>query len=217
MIRIILIICIAGFILNRAAEATVYKFSIERPEMDDSTSGKVIVDSDCSLEDALKGINIPSEIKKDLVLIDVQYFSFDSKLHRGQLVISKDLRSDIEKIFRVIRKEKFPVAKVIPIVYYDWDDEKSMADNNTSGFNYRFIAKTKRLSNHSYGKAIDINPLLNPYIRRDLHQPEGSVYDPSRPGTITNNSFLVNEFKKLGWEWGGEWKNSKDYQHFEKP
>jgi len=203
--------------LHRAAEAAVYKFSIERPEMNDSTSDKVIVDSDYNLEDALQGINIPAEIKKDLVLVEVQYYSNDGKLHQGQLVISKELRSDVAKIFEIIKKEKFPVAKVIPIVRYDWDDEKSMEDNNSSGFNYRFVAKTKKLSNHSFGKAIDINPLLNPYIRKDLHQPEGSVYDPSRPGTITKNSFLVNEFNKLGWEWGGDWSKSKDYQHFEKP
>ena len=217
MIRIILFICLSSFILHRAAEAAVYKFSIERPEMNDSTSDKVIVDSDYNLEDALQGINIPAEIKKDLVLVEVQYYSNDGKLHQGQLVISKELRSDVAKIFEIIKKEKFPVAKVIPIVRYDWDDEKSMEDNNSSGFNYRFVAKTKKLSNHSFGKAIDINPLLNPYIRKDLHQPEGSVYDPSRPGTITKNSFLVNEFNKLGWEWGGDWSKSKDYQHFEKP
>lgn len=197
--------------------AAGYQSKPERPEMNDGSPDKVIIDSNYSLTEATKGLEIPPGIMKTLVIIDVQYFSFDNKLHQGQLVIAKELRSDIEKIFAKIKAENFPLAKVIPIVYYGWDDEKSMEDNNTSGFNYRFIAGTKKLSNHSYGTAIDINPLLNPYIRKDLHQPEGSVYDPSRPGTITKNSFLVKEFRKFGWEWGGNWKDRKDYQHFEKP
>ncbi len=185
--------------------------------MKDSTSERISIDSDYSLEEALKGINIPAGIRRNLAIVKVEYYSFDGSLHEGQVVISKELKNDIEKIFAMIKKERFPVAKVIPIVHYGWNDEKSMEDNNTSAFNYRFIAGTKKLSNHSSGTAIDINPLLNPYIRKDLHQPKGSVYDPSQPGTITKNSFIVKEFNKLGWDWGGDWKDRKDYQHFEKP
>ncbi len=215
MIRIILFVFIyfCFFRINQASAAQQTK--IERSEMKDSTSA-IIVDSDYSLEEALEGINIPPRVRRDLVIVKVQYYSFDNNLHQGQIVISQDLKNDIEKIFTKIKKEKFPVAKAVPIVRYNWNDEKSMEDNNTSAFNYRFIAGTKKLSNHSFGKAIDINPLLNPYIRKDLHQPEGSVYDPSQPGTITKDSFLVKEFKKLGWDWGGDWKDRKDYQHFEK-
>ncbi len=217
MIRIILLIFLAALIFNGSGETAAYEVNIERPGMNDSTAEKIIVDSDYSIEDATRGIEIPSGIRKKLVIVKVQYFSFDNKLHEGQVVISGDLRSDIEKIFTKIKEEKFPVAKVIPVSHYGWDDEKSMEDNNTSAFNYRFIAGTKKLSNHSFGRAIDINPLLNPYIRKDLHQPEGSVYDTTQPGTITKSTFLVKEFKKLGWDWGGNWKDRKDYQHFEKP
>lgn len=188
----------------------------ERIYMQDSTSQKIIKDSDYSFEEATRGAEIPKEIKKNLVLINVQYYSFDNKLHQGQLVVNKGLSNDLLKIFNLIKLERFPVAKVIPIVRYNWDDEKSMEDNNTSAFNYRFVAGTQKLSHHSYGTAIDINPLFNPYIRKDLHQPKGSEYNPSKPGTITDDSFLVREFKKLGWEWGGSWNDRKDYQHFEK-
>jgi peptidoglycan LD-endopeptidase CwlK len=184
--------------------------------MEDSTNQEIITDSDYSLEDALKGISIPSDIRQNLAIVVVQYFSFDKKLHRGQIVINKILVKDIVEVFRKIKAKEFPVAKVIPIVKYNWNDEASMEDNNTSAFNYRFIAGTKKLSNHSFGTAIDINPLLNPYIRKDLHQPEGSVYNPIVKGTITGKSFLVKEFKKLGWDWGGNWSDRKDYQHFEK-
>ena len=216
MIRIILLFCINVCFYGNSASFN-QQTKIERSEMKDSTSERITIDSDYSLEEALKGIIIPPGIRRDLAIVKVKYYSFDGNLHQGQIVISKELKDDIEKIFVMIKKERFPVAKVIPIVHYGWNDEKSMEDNNTSAFNYRFIAGTKKLSNHSYGTAIDINPLLNPYIRKDLHQPEGSVYDPSWPGTITRNSFLVKEFNKLGWNWGGDWKDRKDYQHFEKP
>lgn len=197
------------------SSTALYKYP-ERPKMLDSTSRQIIIDSDYTIEEALMGKDIPDKIKRNLTLIDVQYYSFDRRLHQGQLVVHRDLSTDLIKIFKKIKEEKFPIAKVIPVVHYNWDDEKSMEDNNTSALNYRFIAGTNKLSNHSFGTAIDINPLLNPYIRRDLHQPEGSEYNTDIKGTITKDSFLVKEFKKLGWEWGGNWKDRKDYQHFEK-
>ena len=184
--------------------------------MKDSTSEEIIVDSDYNLEEALEGISVPPEIKKNLILLNVQYYSFDNKLHQGQLVANRNLRDDLITIFKLIKENRFPIKKAIPIAHYNWDDEKSMEDNNTSSFNYRFIAGTKKLSNHSFGTAIDINPLYNPYIRKDLHQPKGSEYNPNQGGTITRDSFLVKAFKSLGWDWGGDWKDRKDYQHFEK-
>lgn len=188
----------------------------KRLSMENNNAQAITIDSDFSLDEALKGLTIADDIKKNLRIVDVQYFSFDNKLHQGQIIIHKKLVKDIILIFEEIKEKKFPVTKVIPIVKYNWDDERSMEDNNTSAFNYRFIAGTTKLSNHSFGTAIDINPLFNPYIRKDLIQPAGSVYNPQKEGTITANSFLVKEFKRLGWIWGGDWKDRKDYQHFEK-
>lgn len=177
---------------------------------------EIIIDSDYSLEDAVSGAGIPPEVIENLSLMTVQYYSFDNKLHEGQLVIHKDLIDDIKSLFNIVKEKKFPIAKVIPIVKYNWDDQKSMSDNNTSAFNYRFVEGTSKLSNHSFGMAIDINPLLNPYIKKNIIRPDGAVYNPGTEGTITKDSFLVKEFKKLGWTWGGDWKDRKDYQHFEK-
>lgn len=177
---------------------------------------KMIIDSNLTFEESVSGLDFPEAIKKNLTLIDVYYYSFDNKLHQGQVVIHKDLADDIKEIFEQIKDEKFPVAKVIPIVKYNWSDSESMKDNNTSAFNYRVIKGTKRLSAHSYGKAIDINPLFNPYVKKTETEPEGAVYNPERTGTITAVSPITIQFKKRGWEWGGNWKLSKDYQHFEK-
>lgn len=177
----------------------------------------IIVDSNMTLEEALQGTNAPQNIIDDLVLINVQYYGFDGKLHQGQLVMHKTLEKDIVEIFEMIKEKKFPIKKCVPIVKYNWSDNASMEDNNTSGFNYRFIAGTKRLSNHSYGRAIDINPFQNPAVYGDGSiSPKGAKYDKDALGTLTNNHFIVKEFKKRGWNWGGDWKSLKDYQHFDK-
>jgi hypothetical protein len=91
-----------------------------------------------------------------------------------------------------------------------------MKNNNTSAFNYRFITGSRVISNHASGLAIDLNPKLNPYIKNGVILPEDCVYDTTKAGTITAGSNLVKEFKQRGWQWGGDWKNLKDYQHFEK-
>lgn len=176
----------------------------------------IIIDSDYTFEEIFLNSKVPSNIRKNLKLISVEYFSFDDKLHRGQVVIHKDLADDIIEIFKVIKEEKFPVSKVIPINKYNWSDEKSMNDNNTSAFNYRFVKGSSLLSSHAQGRAIDINPILNPHVKNGKTIPVNSKYDVNDKGTITLNNFLVKEFTKRGWDWGGLWQRNKDYQHFEK-
>ena len=99
---------------------------------------------------------------------------------------------------------------------FQGSDELSMKANNTSGFNYRNISGTQKRSNHALGRAIDINPLLNPYIKDGTTQPTGAIYDSKRPGTITADSPVVIFLIERGWQWGGHWTDRKDYQHFEK-
>jgi hypothetical protein len=177
---------------------------------------EVTVDCQYTFEEALSGVDIPESIKKQLALIEVEYYSYDNKLHRGQIIVNKKASKDIVEIFEFIKSTRFPVAKVIPIVKYNWSDEASMNDNNTSGFNYRKVKGYKVLSPHSYGLAIDINPLQNPHIKGKTISPLLGKYDNKAPGTILKTSKLVSEFRKRGWQWGGGWRSSKDYQHFEK-
>jgi len=177
---------------------------------------EVTIDSDLSLQESIHGKQIPDAVIKTLELISVQYYDFGGKLRQGQIVVHKDVVNDIKEIFDFIRDSKFPVEKVVPISEYKLSDEESMKDNNTSAFNYRFVSGTRIHSMHASGLAIDINPLQNPYIKNHIVLPEDAVYDTTRPGTLSENSQLVKEFKKRGWTWGGDWKNLKDYQHFEK-
>jgi len=181
----------------------------------DSTP-EVIIDSDCDLDEALSGQNIPVVVKDKLELVTVSYYGFDDKIHKGKILVHKEVVSDIIEIFNFIMETKFPIEKVIPICEYKWSDEESMKDNNTCSFNYRFISGTRIHSMHASGLAVDINPFQNPYIKNHIILPEGASYDTTKKGTLTANSQLVQEFKKRGWSWGGDWKSLKDYQHFEK-
>ncbi len=151
-------------------------------------------------------------------VVAVRYVGFDGLEREGQIVVSRDLAQEVEQIFEEIRKAKFPIGKVVPVVRYGWDDHRSMADNNSSGFNYRgqvtASGQIRALSNHAYGRAIDINPNQNPYISKDGKAT--GVYDPIRPGTLTRDSAVVRTFLRRGWKWGGNWSGNKDYQHFEK-
>lgn len=178
---------------------------------------EVIVDSNMTFEEAIKGTKAPKNIIDSLVLIDVFYYSFDKKLHKGQILINKELANEIIEIFEMIKTIKFPIAKAIPISAFNWSDMASMEANNTSSFNYRYIAGTNRLSLHARGRAIDINPLLNPVVYEDGRiEPKNGSYNTKELGTFYPTHPVVLEFKSLGWRWGGEFKTYKDYHHFDK-
>lgn len=177
---------------------------------------KIIVDCNYTFEEAVTGIEIPNSILKQLTIIDVEYYSFDDRIHKGQLVVNKKAANDLKEIFSFIKTSKFPIEKVIPVVKYKWSDTVSMRENNTTSFNYRNVKGYRVLSAHSYGMAIDINPVQNPHIKRNTIEPANGKYDIKKRGTILRDSKLVQEFVKRGWQWGGRWRSSKDYQHFEK-
>ncbi len=177
----------------------------------------IIIDSAMSFSEAIEGSTAPLEIIDSLSMIDVYYHSFDGLRHQGQILVDARLEDDIYEIFERIDRLKFPVGKVIPIVSYQWEDGDSMADNNSSAFNFRVIADTNKLSLHSFGRAVDINPVQNPVIYpTGLIAPTGAVYRPENHGTFTTDHPVVSEFLKRGWHWGGNFEQPKDYHHFEK-
>ncbi len=183
-----------------------------------SDNNNIIVDSDFSFSDAIAGTNAPLEIIDRLSIVDVCYYSFDGLRHQGQIIIDRELEDDTSDIFDLIEKLKFPIGHAIPIVVYNWQDGESMAANNTSGFNFRVIEGTTKLSLHSFGRAIDINPVQNPVIYpHGVIAPEGAVYKPQKTGTFSAGHPIVEEFLKRGWHWGGNFDQPKDYHHFEKP
>ncbi len=191
----------------------------------DGNSKHPIIDSRMTESEAFDGLDpkCPKEIRGRQKVVKVKYYSTDGKIHQGQLVIDAGLKNDIKRVFALALKEHFPIYSVIPISDKRfrkdgrWDDELSMEANNTSAFNYREITGGGRLSNHAYGRAIDINTFQNPYIKNGIVLPHGAKYDPSIAGTLTAVHPIVRTFLQLGWAWGGNWTSPKDYQHFEKP
>ena len=170
-----------------------------------------------SLNEALNGLEIPARIRDTLALIEVPYISFKGTEEKGQLVIHTELAEEVFSLFQELYSHQFPIHRVVPVAAYGWDDLASMEDNNTSAFNYRQIIGTDLLSNHSLGRAIDINPLQNPYYALDGRvYPARAVHDLAKPGTLHKDSVAVSLFKEKGWVWLGEREEHKDYQHFEK-
>lgn len=205
--------CLSGSLFAQA-DSSHYDRSTDN--INSNQSIELIMDSDLNLLEALEGSSVPYSIRKNLEIVTVTYYGFDNKLHKGQLIVHQTIANEVTEIFEEIRNIKFPIEKVIPLVKYNWSDEESMRDNNTSAFNRRYISGTRILSMHAKGLAIDINPLQNPYIKNDIITPPGAEYNPETRGTIRANSPIVKLFKSKGWSWGGDWTSLKDYQHFQK-
>ncbi|MDE2399730.1 MAG: M15 family metallopeptidase [Patescibacteria group bacterium] len=180
-----------------------------------------------SSKDKNKEVN--EAILERLKIIEVKYLSKDKKVYLGQIVIDKDLADNILKLFDYIEKmnnntdtaddKKFFIEKIIPISNekYKDNDALSMEDNNTSAFNYRLIEGKNRLSSHAFGFSIDINPKDNPVmINGVVSQPRNGKYDEKNSNTLTPHHKVVEFLKQRGFEWGGDWKSSKDYHHFQK-
>lgn len=153
--------------------------------------------------------------------VDLDYWGFDGQTHRGRLVVHQDLTAEVIEVFGQLFRLRFPIERMrTPDHYPGADDELSMRDNNTSAFNCRDIPGTGSWSLHAYGRAIDINPKLNPYIdSRGDYQPAnaGTWVDRTRadPGMLHDGDPAVRAFTDRGWRWGGYWRTPLDYQHFE--
>ena len=154
-----------------------------------------------------------------LRLLRVTHWGFDGEVHRGRLVVHHDSARPMLQTMRRLFDLHFPIRRMHLVDAYGADDRRSMAADNTSAFNCRFVAGTSRWSEHAYGHAIDVNPIENPYVTADgyVSPPAGAPYaDRSQraPGLIHRKGPVVAAFAASGWEWGGNWAWPKDYQHF---
>jgi len=151
--------------------------------------------------------------------VELDYLGFDGNMHRGQLVVNQDIVDDVIAIFNDLTRLRYPVEKMRTVEHYRGaEDELSMRDNNTSAFNCRVLADG--WSVHAYGRAVDINPLINPYIDAsgDLQPTTAARYLDRRRddlGLLHGGDAAVRAFTSRGWRWGGDWHNPIDYQHFE--
>lgn len=161
----------------------------------------------------------------ELRYLQVMHRDADGKVLRGELVCNKLIADDLLEIFRKLYEAGYPIERIALIDGYEADDETSMTANNTSCFCFRKVAGSQRLSAHSRGLAIDINPLYNPCVRtkangvRIIQPSAGKPYARrtlAHPYMIRPGDLLCRLMKQHGFRWGGAWRSVKDYQHFEK-
>jgi len=154
----------------------------------------------------------------DLALVEVSHWDMDGVVQTGQLVVAASQAEAIVGVMETLFEARFPIHKMRLAHEYGGSDDASMADNNTSAFNCRAKTGGKSWSEHSYGAAIDINTIQNPYVRgTKVLPPEGKPYverSSEVPGLIVAEGPVVPAFRAIGWKWGGNWRSLKDYQHF---
>ena len=155
--------------------------------------------------------------------VGVDHVGFDGRTHRGELIVDENLVPQVITIFERLYRLGFPIEKIRTAEHYPAaDDELSMADDNTSALNCRGIPGSGHWSPHAYGRAIDVNPLVNPCLyARGVFQPRNAAAYLNRgrtdPGLLHRGDPAVRVFTDLGWRWGGSWTSPVDYQHFEQP
>jgi hypothetical protein len=154
----------------------------------------------------------------ELRTVRLTHWGFDGRAHAGRIVVHRRVAADVVRVFRRLYAERFPIRRVVPVSRYRGSDDASMAADNSSGFNCRFVSGTTRWSMHSYGLAIDVNPVENPYVfGGNARPPAGRRYlarTAYRPGMAIEGGALVRAFESVGWKWGGRWSGTPDYQHF---
>lgn len=152
--------------------------------------------------------------------MSISYLGFDGRTHRGTLVVAASVAKSVVRVFGSLRESGYPIRRMQPSAAYGGSDEKSMLADNTSAFNCRPITGGGGWSKHAYGKAIDVNPFENPYIKGNLVDPESARKYADRDqrvrGMIHAADAVVNAFAARGWSWGGSWTSPTDYQHFER-
>ncbi len=162
--------------------------------------------------------------RHDLRYLRLLHYDIQGNILRGEMVCNKAIAHDMVEIFRTLFESRYPIERMQLIDDYAANDELSMSHNNTSCFCYRPVAGSRTLSRHSYGMAVDINPFYNPCVKfrkgKRIVQPASATKWADRTKSsrymISPNDLCYRLFIKHGFRWGGAWRTTKDYQHFEK-
>jgi hypothetical protein len=155
-----------------------------------------------------------------LRLVHLTYWGFDDRPHAGKIVVAASVAVAVVRVFRSLFEQRFAIRSMRLADDFGGSDPKSMAADNTSGFNCRNAVATgpPRWSAHAFGTAIDVNPVENPYVEGGAVQPAaGQPFldrSQARPGMAEPDGVLNRAFRAAGWQWGGRWTATPDYQHF---
>jgi len=163
----------------------------------------------------------------NLRYLKVKHWNFKGTSEIGEIIVHKDVAKSVKKIFEELYAIKYPIKQMKLVSKYKGSDWQSIEVDNTSALNCRKVTgNKKKWSNHAYGKAIDINPIENPYVSKKGHisHKSSTKYRKRKHNSakgIADKAMLLKKdkatkiFEKHGWSWGGDWKYIKDYQHFE--
>lgn len=157
---------------------------------------------------------------RDLRELRLTYLGFDGVAHTGAIVVNAAVTATVVGVFHRLYDAHFPIRRMEPVDAFHGSDPRSMAADNTSGFNCRLAVASgpPSWSMHAYGEAIDVNTVENPYVEsgQPVQPPAGAAYTDRarrRPGMAYPGGALVAAFTAAGWGWGGYWAGP-DYQHF---
>jgi hypothetical protein len=155
----------------------------------------------------------------DLRVVRARYVGMDGRAHTGRIVVHRDVAAQVVAVLRRLYAARFPIRRMVPVDAYGGSDFRSIEADNTSAFNCRYVDGTSRWSEHAYGRAIDLNPIENPYVTSGgtTSHPASRPYlrrSPYRPGMAVEGGIVVRAFDAAGWGWGGRWSGARDYQHF---
>ena len=236
----------AAYRVNYASpESIVTTDSEGLGEKRDITSSTVDKDNKNLVNRMQKSLRLSSY--SNLSYLIIPYYNFEGKVEKGEMVVCRELADEVLLIFQELYKIKYPIERMELVDNYDAIDWKSIKANNTSAFNYRKANDGKKeydnLSNHAYGKCIDINPLINPYIvnyhvslesaytthelggnpdYKDKYKYRDSMTgwtDIEKKARIAKGTDIYNIFTKYGWQWleyAGDTNKDLDSQHFQK-
>ena len=193
-------------------------------QADDPAYESSVAPIDAELEQRMRRSHRPTcpVPLRDLRYLRMTHRDLDGRARTGEMVVHRRWADDVTWVFGRLYDAGWPIARMRLVDDYGADDDASMAANNTSGFNCRRVAGQRAWSQHAYGAAIDLNPVQNPYVRQGSVQPTGGRRfvrvdrgrsAPVAPGVIRAGDLVVDAFARIGWEWGGDWISSKDYQH----
>jgi hypothetical protein len=155
----------------------------------------------------------------ELRLLTLSYRGFDGRVHSGRLIANADAAPALVAGFRRLFADGVPIRRMEPVDAYGGDDSRSIEADNTSAFNCRVVEGGTHWSQHAYGRAVDVNPIENPYVSasgRTEHRASRPYLDRTRrrPGMAYRGGPLVRAFATQGWGWGGSWSGARDFQHF---
>jgi D-alanyl-D-alanine carboxypeptidase len=215
--RLVVLVVIAGALIAGPAEAALAPTTQSQPPFTFS-----IARLDASTRQLMAGHSwrpgCPVPLRQ-LRLVHVRFWGFDRRAHRGSLVVRARYARSMVRVFRRLYTIRYPIRRMQLVDRFDANDHASMAADNTSGFNCRWRSGLCcTWSQHAYGRALDLNPVENPFVfRSGFSPPNGAPFldrSQRRRGMIHAHDPVWWAFRAVGWAWGGTWTTEHDYQHF---